>query len=104
MLFQYGNEANAGAHYEPTGPELLRDLPTLTHFVAGLGTTGPLMATGRYLREKPPDVPVIAAERRSGELVYGLRNMDEGSVPELYDPAVLTRRCSVGSRAPGRRT
>ena len=91
MLYQYGNEANARAHYETTGPELLRDLPTLTHFVAGLGTTGTLMGTGRYLREKNPDVQVIAAEPRYGELVYGLRNIDEGYVPELYDPADRAR-------------
>jgi [CysO sulfur-carrier protein]-thiocarboxylate-dependent cysteine synthase len=98
MLFQYGNEANARAHYETTGPELLRDLPTITHFVAGLGTTGTLMGTGRYLREKNPDIEIIAAEPRYGELVYGLRNIDEGYVPELYDPKVLTRRFSVGTR------
>ncbi|HEY3502959.1 MAG TPA: cysteine synthase [Actinocatenispora sp.] len=98
MLFQYGNEANARAHYETTGPELLRDLPDVTHFVAGLGTTGTLMGTGRYLREKKPDIQVIAAEPRYGELVYGLRNIDEGYVPELYDATVLTRRFSVGTR------
>jgi cysteine synthase len=98
MLFQYGNEANARAHYETTGPELLRDLPTLTHFVAGLGTTGTLMGVGRYLRDKNPDVEIIAAEPRYGELVYGLRNIDEGYVPELYDATVLTRRFSVGTR------
>jgi cysteine synthase len=98
MLFQYGNEANARAHYETTGPELLRDLPTITHFVAGLGTTGTLMGTGRYLREKSPEIPIVAAEPRYGELVYGLRNIDEGYVPELYDPTVLTRRFSVGTR------
>ncbi len=98
MLFQYGNEANARAHYETTGPELLRDLPTVTHFVAGLGTTGTLMGTGRYLREKNPEVEIVAAEPRYGELVYGLRNIDEGYVPELYDPTVLTRRFSVGTR------
>ena len=98
MLFQYGNEANARAHYETTGPELLRDLPTLTHFVAGLGTTGTLMGTGRYLREKNPDVQIIAAEPRYGEVVYGLRNIDEGYVPELYDASVLSRRFSVGTR------
>jgi cysteine synthase len=98
MLFQYGNEANARAHYESTGPELLRDLPTITHFVAGLGTTGTLMGIGRYLREKAPDVEVVAAEPRYGELVYGLRNLDEGYVPELYDESVLTRRFSVGTR------
>ncbi|HEX6075596.1 MAG TPA: cysteine synthase [Micromonosporaceae bacterium] len=98
MLFQYGNQANADAHYQTTGPELLRDLPGLTHFVGGLGTTGTLMGTGRYLREKAPDVEVIAAEPRYGELVYGLRNLDEGYVPELYDASVLTRRFSVGTR------
>ncbi|MQA27230.1 MAG: cysteine synthase [Micromonosporaceae bacterium] len=98
MLYQYGNAANARAHYETTGPELLRDLPTITHFVAGLGTTGTLMGAGRFLREKNPDIEIIAAEPRYGELVYGLRNIDEGYVPELYDPSVLTRRFSVGTR------
>ncbi len=98
MLFQYGNQANADAHYQSTGPELLRDLPSITHFVGGLGTTGTLMGTGRYLREKVPEVEVIAAEPRYGELVYGLRNLDEGYVPELYDATVLTRRFSVGTR------
>jgi cysteine synthase B len=104
MLYQYGNPANAQAHYEGTGPELLRDLPTLTHFVAGLGTTGTLMGTGRYLREKVPDVQIIAAEPRYGELVYGLRNIDEGFVPELYDDSVLTSRFSVTSYDALRRT
>jgi [CysO sulfur-carrier protein]-thiocarboxylate-dependent cysteine synthase len=104
MLYQYGNPANALAHYETTGPELLEDLPTITHFVAGLGTTGTLMGTGRYLREKVPGVRVIAAEPRYGELVYGLRNIDEGFVPELYDGAVLTSRFSVGPREAVRRT
>ncbi len=98
MLFQYGNEANARAHYETTGPEILRDLPTITHFVAGLGTTGTLMGVGRYLRQKSPDVQIVAAEPRYGELVYGLRNIDEGYVPELYDEDVLSRRFSVGTR------
>jgi cysteine synthase B len=104
MLYQYGNPANALAHYEGTGPELLRDLPTITHFVAGLGTTGTLMGTGRYLREKVPDVQIIAAEPRYGELVYGLRNIDEGFVPELYDDTVLSRRFSVTSYDALRRT
>ena len=90
MLYQYGNEANALAHYETTGPELLADLPEITHFVAGLGTTGTLMGTGRYLREHRPGVQIVAAEPRYGELVYGLRNIDEGFVPELYDESVLT--------------
>ncbi|MQA02710.1 MAG: cysteine synthase [Streptosporangiales bacterium] len=104
MLYQYGNPANWRAHYEGTGPEVLADLPTVTHFVAGLGTTGTLMGVGRYLREKVPDVQVIAAEPRYGELVYGLRNLDEGFVPELYDESVLTGRHNVGPYDALRRT
>ncbi|SHG39939.1 PLP-dependent cysteine synthase family protein [Streptoalloteichus hindustanus] len=104
MLYQYGNQANADAHYRGTGPEILRDLPTVTHFVAGLGTTGTLVGVGRYLREHKPDVQVVAAEPRYGELVYGLRNLDEGFVPELYDPDVLTGKFSVGSHDALRRT
>jgi len=104
MLYQYGNPENARAHYRTTGPEILRDLPTITHFVAGLGTTGTLVGTGRYLREQKPDVQIVAAEPRYGELVYGLRNLDEGFVPELYDPEVLTARYSVGSLDALRRT
>ena len=104
MLYQYGNEANALAHYETTGPEILEDLPSITHFVAGLGTTGTLMGTGRYLRERVPGVQIVAAEPRYGELVYGLRNIDEGFVPELYDESVLTSRFSVSSAAALRRT
>jgi cysteine synthase B len=96
MLYQYGNEANALAHYRSTGPELLADLPAITHFVAGLGTTGTLMGVGRYLREQRPGIQIVAAEPRYGELVYGLRNLDEGFVPELYDESVLTTRFSVG--------
>lgn len=96
MLYQYGNEANALAHYRTTGPELLADLPSITHFVAGLGTTGTLMGVGRYLREHRSEVAVVAAEPRYGELVYGLRNLEEGFVPELYDASVLTSRYSVG--------
>jgi [CysO sulfur-carrier protein]-thiocarboxylate-dependent cysteine synthase len=104
MLYQYGNPANALAHYETTGPEILADLPSITHFVAGLGTTGTLMGTGRFLRERVPGVQIVAAEPRYGELVYGLRNIDEGFVPELYDESVLTTRFSVGSHEAVRRT
>jgi cysteine synthase B len=104
MLYQYGNPANAEAHYKGTAPEILEDLPTITHFVAGLGTTGTLMGCGRYLREHVPDIQIVAAEPRYGELVYGLRNLDEGFVPELYDPSVLTTRFSVGPRDAVRRT
>ena len=104
MLYQYGNESNALSHYEGTGPELLADLPEITHFVAGLGTTGTLMGTGRYLREHKPGVQIVAAEPRYGEGVYALRNIDEGFIPELYDPDVLTTRFSVGSYDAVKRT
>jgi len=104
MLYQYGNEANVRAHYETTGPELLADLPGITAFVAGLGTSGTIVGTGRYLRERVPGVQIVAAEPRYGELVYGLRNMDEGFVPELYDESVLTSRISVTSSDALRRT
>ena len=104
MLYQYGNAANPGAHYATTGPEILADLPTITHFVAGLGTTGTLMGVGRYLREKAPGVAIVAAEPRYDDVVYGLRNLDEGFVPELYDESVLTTRFSVGSHDAVRRT
>src|SRR5712672_957438 len=104
MLYQYGNEANARAHYETTGPEILADLPEITHFVAGLGTTGTLMGTGRYLRERVPGIQIVAAEPRYGEGVYALRNIDEGFIPELYDPDVLTTRYSVGSYDAVKRT
>jgi [CysO sulfur-carrier protein]-thiocarboxylate-dependent cysteine synthase len=104
MLYQYGNEANALSHYETTGPELLQDLPTITHFVAGLGTTGTLMGVGRYLKHKVPGVRIVAAEPRYGELVYGLRNIDEGFIPELYDASVLDTRFSVGPDDAVRRT
>jgi len=103
FLYQYGNPANTLAHYKGTGPEIFADLPTVTHFVAGLGTTGTLMGAGKYLREVKPDVQIIAAEPRYGEVVYGLRNIDEGFVPELYDASVLTRRFSVGAEDSVRR-
>ena len=104
MLYQYGNPANVDAHYRGTGPEIFEDLPTITHFVAGLGTTGTLMGAGRFLREKVPGIQIVAAEPRYGELVYGLRNLDEGFVPELYDESVLTSRYSVGPADAVRRT
>ncbi len=104
MLYQYGNPANAQAHYEGTGPEILADLPSVTHFVAGLGTTGTLMGVGRFFRENKPGVRIVAAEPRYGELVYGLRNLDEGFVPELYDASLIDSRFSVGPRDAVRRT
>jgi cysteine synthase B len=104
MLYQYGNPANADAHYATTGPEILADLPTITHIVAGLGTSGTLMGLGRFFREHKADVRVVAAEPRYGELVYGLRNVDEGFVPELYDADLIDARFSVGARDAVRRT
>jgi len=103
FLYQYGNAANTLAHYTTTGPEIFEDLPTITHFVAGLGTTGTLMGAGKFLREKNPDILIIAAEPRYGEVVYGLRNLDAGFVPELYDETVITRRFSVGAEDSVRR-
>jgi cysteine synthase len=103
MLYQYGNPANSLSHYEGTAPEILADLPTITHFVGGLGTTGTLMGVGRYFREHKPEVRIVAAEPRYGELVYGLRNLDEGFVPELYDETLIDARFSVGPRDAVRR-
>jgi [CysO sulfur-carrier protein]-thiocarboxylate-dependent cysteine synthase len=103
MLYQYGNPANAQAHHDGTAPEILADLPTVTHFVAGLGTTGTLMGAGRFFREHKPDVRIVAAEPRYGELVYGLRNLEEGFVPELYDETLIDARFSVGPRDAVRR-
>ncbi len=85
FLYQYANDANARAHYEGTGPEILRDCPEITHFVAGLGTSGTLMGTGRYLKENKPGVKIIAVEPPLGESVEGLRNLDEGYVPPLFE-------------------
>ncbi len=85
MLYQYGNDANPRAHYEGTGPEIWRDCPEITHFVAGLGTTGTLMGVGRYLKEQNPAVQILAVEPPLGELVEGLRNLDEGYIPPVFD-------------------
>ncbi len=85
FLYQYGNDANPMAHYEGTGPEILRDCPEVTHFVAGLGTSGTLMGTGRYLKEHKPDVKVIAIEPPLGERVEGLRNLEDGYIPPVFE-------------------
>jgi [CysO sulfur-carrier protein]-thiocarboxylate-dependent cysteine synthase len=85
FLYQYANEANPRAHYEGTGPEIWRDCPEVTHFVAGLGTTGTLMGVGRFLKEQNPDVKVVAIEPPLGERVEGLRNLDEGYIPPVYE-------------------
>jgi len=85
FLYQYGNTANPKAHYEGTGPEIWRDCPEVTHFVAGLGTSGTLLGVGRYLRERNPAVQIWAVEPPAGELVDGLRNLDDGYVPPIFD-------------------
>ena len=84
FLYQYANPANPLAHYHSTGPEILTDVPELTHFVAGLGTSGTLMGVGRYLKEQRPEVQVWAVEPPSGEIVDGLRNLDDGYVPPIF--------------------
>ncbi|CAB4897830.1 unannotated protein [freshwater metagenome] len=85
FMYQYANEANPRAHYEGTGPEIWRDLPEITHFVAGLGTSGTLMGTGRYLKEQNPNIKIIAIEPPLGERVEGLRNLEDGYIPPIFD-------------------
>ena len=85
FLYQYANDANPRAHYEGTGPEIWRDCPEITHFVAGLGTSGTLMGTGRFLKEQNPDIQVVAIEPPLGERVEGLRNLDEGYIPPVFE-------------------
>ncbi len=83
--YQYGNDANPRAHYEGTGPEIWRDCPEITHFVAGLGTSGTLMGTGRYLKEQNPQIKVVAIEPPLGERVEGLRNLEDGYIPPVFE-------------------
>ena len=102
FLYQYANLANPRAHYEGTGPEIWRDCPEVTHFVAGLGTSGTLLGVGRYLKERNPDVQVWAVEPPAGELVDGLRNLDDGYIPpiftELQGAELLDRKTVVGPK------
>ncbi len=84
FLYQYANPANPLAHYHSTGPEILKDVPEITHFVAGLGTSGTLMGVGRYLKEQRPEIQVWAVEPPSGEIVDGLRSLDDGYVPPIF--------------------
>jgi [CysO sulfur-carrier protein]-thiocarboxylate-dependent cysteine synthase len=97
-LFQYGNPANPLAHYEGTGPEIWRDCPEADVFVAGLGTSGTLMGVGRYLKEQNPAVQIVAVEPPAGELVQGLRSLDDGFVPPIFDPVLLDRKFIVRPR------
>jgi [CysO sulfur-carrier protein]-thiocarboxylate-dependent cysteine synthase len=98
MPFQYGNPANALAHYETTAPEIIADLPDVAAFVAGLGTGGTVTGAGKRLKLWNPEIKVYAAEPEYGDLVYGLRNLDEGYVPEVLDQSVLDSRIKVDSR------
>ena len=83
--YQYANDNNPRAHYEGTGPEIWRDVPEITHFVAGLGTSGTLMGTGRYLKEQNPAIQIVAVEPPLGERVEGLRNIGEGYIPPVFE-------------------
>jgi cysteine synthase B len=84
FLYQYANPANPRIHYKTTGPEILADVPEITHFVAGLGTSGTLMGVGRFLKEHRPEVQIWAVEPPSGEMVDGLRSLDDGYVPPIF--------------------
>ena len=97
MPFQYGNPANPLAHEEGTAEEIIADLPEITHFVAGMGTGGTLTGTGRRLHRHNPQVKVVAAEPELGDLVYGLRSLDEGFVPPIFDPTQIDRKFLVNS-------
>ncbi len=99
MLYQYGNEGNPRAHYETTGPEIIRDLPEIDVFIAGLGTGGTLTGTGRYLKERKPSVKVIAAAPHPEDRVQGLRSLEEGFIPPVLDQSVLDGRIVVDSRS-----
>ena len=99
MLYQYGNEGNPRAHYESTGPEILRDLPEVDMFVAGLGTGGTLTGTGHYLKEKKPSVKVIASVPHPGDLVQGLRSLDDGFIPPVLDQSLLDGRIVCDSQS-----
>jgi cysteine synthase B len=97
MPYQYGNEMNPRAHYETTGPEILRDLPEIDVFVAGMGTGGTLTGTGRYLKEHKPGVKIVAAVPHPGDLVQGLRSLEEGFIPPVLDESILDGKIVVDS-------
>ncbi len=85
FLYQYANEANPKAHYRTTGPEIWADVPEITHFVAGLGTSGTLMGVGTFLKEQNPAIKVLAVEPPTGEQVEGLRSLEDGYIPPVFD-------------------
>ena len=98
MPYQYGNDANPRVHEETTGPEILADCPDVDAFVAGLGTGGTLMGVARYFRRAKPGVRIFAAEPLPGDAVQGLRSLDEGFVPEIFDPGLLDGKFLVSNR------
>lgn len=98
MPYQYGNDMNPRAHYETTGPEIARDLPDLDVFIAGLGTGGTLTGTGHYLKDYNPDIKIIATVPHPGDLVQGLRSLEEGFIPPVLDEAILDGRVMVDSK------
>ncbi len=98
MPYQYGNEANPDAHYHGTAPEILEELDEVTAFVAGLGTGGTLMGNGRRLKEHNPATKIVAVEPMQGELVQGLRSLDDGFIPPIIDLSVLDRKIMVSNR------
>jgi cysteine synthase B len=98
MPYQYGNQANPRAHYEGTAPEILEELDEVSAFVAGLGTGGTLTGVGRRLKEENPATRVVAAEPLQGELVQGLRSLDDGFIPPILDLDLLDRKIFVSNR------
>ena len=98
MPFQYGNQANVDAHYRGTAQEIIDDLPDVKAFVAGLGTGGTLTGNGRRLKEHDPNIKIVAAEPQLGELVYGLRSLEEGYIPPIFDPDILDGKVKVSAR------
>ena len=98
MPFQYGNQANVDAHYRGTAQEIIDDLPDVKAFVAGLGTGGTLTGNGRRLKEHDPNIKIVAAEPQLGELVYGLRSLEDGYIPPIFDPDILDGKVKVSAR------
>ncbi|MSQ41698.1 MAG: cysteine synthase family protein [Dehalococcoidia bacterium] len=104
MPFQYENEQNPRAHYETTAPEIIADVPEIDVFVAGLGTGGTLTGVGRRLKQYRPGVRIVAAAPHPGDLVQGLRSLEEGYIPPVFDESVLDGRIVVDSASSFRAT
>ena len=97
MLFQYGNDANPAAHYHGTGAEIAEALGRVDVLVAGLGTGGTLMGAGARLREAFPGITIAAAEPLPGDPVMGLRSLEDGYVPPIFDVSKLDRKVLVSN-------